>query len=128
MLLQRTSKQYGKLILLSGAHGLGKSILASKICERIRAFIKHSKTDARSFSFFNAAAMKSDRLIPMCVFRNIFIDMIGDYVDRVRFQEMENDEGEKRTFKRLTHKIVPNTFLLKPMMMSFPQQLVLTLR
>ena len=30
----------------------------------------------------------------MIVFRNVFIDMIGDYVDRVRFQDMENDEGE----------------------------------
>jgi hypothetical protein len=32
----------------------------------------------------------------MIVFRNVFIDMIGDYVDIhvVRFQDMENAEGE----------------------------------
>ena len=87
----------GKVILISGGYGVGKSMLAERMLGKIRVFSKQARginSKSRSISFFNATATQGDRFIPMIVFRNVFIDMIGDYVDRVRFQDMENDEGE----------------------------------
>jgi len=99
--VQKSAEGRGRFALIHGNHGLGKTSLAAKIVNLIENLGNIREADV---AFYTAGASENVKFVPCALFKNIFMDVLGDYADCIRFECMAEDERDDEAFaKSLFH-------------------------